>query len=64
MGCAMPEYKFYAIKRDGHVKVPPAIRDCPNDGEALKEARPLVKGHDIEVGKAAGSSPTSRPTIN
>lgn len=45
----MLEYKFYAIKRDGHIEGPPAARDCPNDGEALKEARQLVNGHDIEV---------------
>jgi hypothetical protein len=45
----MPEYRFYAIKNDGHVAGPPTGRDCLNDGEALKEARQLVDGHDIEV---------------
>jgi len=45
----MPEYRFYPIKRDGHVGGPAVERSCPNDGEALKEARELVNGHDIEV---------------
>jgi hypothetical protein len=45
----MSEYKFYAIERDGHITRPPAARDCMDDAEALKEARQLVNGHDIEV---------------
>jgi hypothetical protein len=45
----MPEYRFYPIKSDGHVAAPPVARDCPTDEEALKEARQLVNGHDIEV---------------
>lgn len=45
----MPEYRFYSIKQDGHIAAPAIERDCPNDGEALKEARQLVNGHDIEV---------------
>jgi hypothetical protein len=48
-GVPMPEYRFYPIKRDGHVAAPPVERDCQNDGEALKGARQLVNGHDIEV---------------
>lgn len=47
--CAMPEYRFYPIKRDGHIDGAPATRDCANDSAALKEARELVSGHDIEV---------------
>jgi hypothetical protein len=45
----MSAYRFYAIERDGHIVRPPVERDYPQDGEALKEARQLVNGHDIEV---------------
>lgn len=45
----MPEYKFYPIKQDGHIEEPPIPRDLPNDTAALKEAKQLVNGHDIEV---------------
>jgi hypothetical protein len=45
----MSEYRFYAINPDGHVEGPPAVRDCRDDGAALKEAREMVNGHDIEV---------------
>lgn len=48
-GCAMSEYRFYAIKRDGHVEGPPAERDCRDDRAALKEAREMINGRDIEV---------------
>jgi hypothetical protein len=45
----MPEYRFYSIRKDGHVAGSPIDRDCLDDGEALKEARQLVNGRDIEV---------------
>lgn len=45
----MPGYRFYSIKRDGHIAAAPVERECSNDGEALKEARQLVNGQDIEV---------------
>lgn len=45
----MPEYRFYAIKEDGHVAAPAIERELPSDAEALKEAQKLVNGHDIEV---------------
>lgn len=45
----MPDYRFYSIKKDGHIAGPAIERNCPNDREALKEARELVNGHDIEV---------------
>ena len=52
-GCAMPEYGFYPIKRDGYIDGAPATRDCPNDLAALKEARDLVNGRDVEVWQSA-----------
>ena len=45
----MPEYRFYAIKKDGHIAAPATERQLPGDAEALKEARKLTNGHDIEV---------------
>lgn len=45
----MPGYRFYPIKPDGHIAGAPVERECPNDGEALKEARQLVNGHEVEV---------------
>jgi hypothetical protein len=45
----MPEYRFYAIKRDGHIAAPPANLDLPNDAAALTEGKKLVNGHDIEI---------------
>jgi len=45
----MPEYRFYAIKPDGHFAEPATERELPDDAEALKEARKLMDGHDIEV---------------
>jgi hypothetical protein len=49
----MPEYRFYAIKRDGHVEGQPVALDVPNDAAAMKEARQLVNGHDIEIWQGA-----------
>jgi hypothetical protein len=48
-GSAVPEYRFYTIKRDGHIAAPPAEFDLPNDDAALKEAKQLLNGHDIEI---------------
>jgi hypothetical protein len=48
-GAPMPDYRFYPIRSDGHIGAAAVERNCPNDDEALKEARQLVNGHDIEV---------------
>jgi hypothetical protein len=45
----MSDYRFYPIKEDGHIAGPAVEQDCPNDDEALKEAKRLVNGRDIEV---------------
>ncbi len=45
----MSEYRFFSIKLDGHIAGPAVEQDCPNDAAALKEARQLVNGRDIEV---------------
>ena len=45
----MSQYRFYAIKIDGHPEGPPFERDLPNDLAALQEGKRLLNGHDIEV---------------
>ena len=45
----MPEYRFYAITKDGHIDSPPINRDLPDDGGALKAAKELINGRDIEI---------------
>jgi hypothetical protein len=45
----MPEYRFYKIRKDGHIDGPPVDLDLPDDGSAIQEARKLQNGRDIEV---------------
>ena len=47
----MPEYRFYAIKPDGHIEQLPTVVDCPNDLAAISGARQRLGGHDIEIWK-------------
>jgi hypothetical protein len=49
----MPEYRFYSIKKDGHVVEPPAVHEYPRDDDALKEAKQRLNGHDIEIWQGA-----------
>ncbi|HEY5306435.1 MAG TPA: hypothetical protein VIJ52_07190 [Pseudolabrys sp.] len=48
----MPEYRFYAIEKDGHIARPPTESDLPNDAAALKAANQLLNGRDIEIWQA------------
>ena len=45
----MPEYKFYIISLDGHRIQPPTVAMCETDIDAIKAARQLLDGHDIEI---------------
>lgn len=45
----MPEYRFYLIGDGGHVAGPPVQYVGPNDTTAIKEAKRLVDGHDVEI---------------
>jgi hypothetical protein len=45
----MPEYRFFAVRKDGHVSEPPITCLAPNDPTAVTEAKRLLNGHDIEV---------------
>ena len=45
----MPEYRFYTIGKDGHIAAPAIVYEAPKDADALKEAKRLLDGHDIEI---------------
>lgn len=45
----MPNYRFYPIRPDGHIAGAATDRDLPDDAAALKEARQMVDGLDVEV---------------
>lgn len=49
----MPAYRFYSVKRDGHIAEPPAVHEFGRDDEALKEAKQRLNGHDIEIWQGA-----------
>ena len=46
---AMPEYRFYTIRKDGRSAVPSANLDAPDDPGAIKLAKKLINGEDIEI---------------
>jgi hypothetical protein len=46
---AMSVYRFYPIKKNGHVAGPPIVCDFARDNEALAEAKKHLNDHDIEV---------------
>jgi hypothetical protein len=45
----MPEYRFFNIKRSGHIDGPATIYECPDDVCAVKEAKQRLNGKDIEI---------------
>jgi len=47
----MPEYRFYTIAYDGHIKQPATSHELPNDRAANDKAKQLFDGHDIEIGR-------------
>jgi len=49
----MSEYRFYSIRRSGHVAGPPITYEAPRDVDAVKEAQRLLNGHDIEIWQGA-----------
>jgi hypothetical protein len=49
----MSEYRFYPIRKDGHVAGPPINRDAPDDQAAVAQARQLQDGLDIEIWQGA-----------
>jgi hypothetical protein len=49
----MREYKFYVIRKDGHIDTPPSECVLPNDLAAVAQAKALTNGHDIEIWQGA-----------
>ncbi len=49
----MPEYRFFYLKKDGHVAGSPATYEFPNDGAAIEQARLLLNGRDTEIWEGA-----------
>jgi hypothetical protein len=45
----MPEYRFFSIKRSGHIEGPAIVHECAGDGDAIKEAKKHLDGKDIEI---------------
>jgi hypothetical protein len=44
----MPEYRAYIVGHDGHFsEAVPLV--CADDDEAMKKAKQLVDGHDVEL---------------
>lgn len=48
-GLIMPEYRIYTVKADGHLLGPPAVVECADDQDAVKEAKQLLNGQLIEI---------------
>ena len=44
----MPDYRAYIMGTDGHVQNRVDLR-CDDDVEAIKLAKQLVDGHDVEL---------------
>ena len=45
----MPEYRFFKIRRDGHITGAPIDRELPDDRAAVREANGLCQNNDIEI---------------
>lgn len=45
----MPEYRFYKVSTSGHIKGPPTDHDAPDDLAAIRRARQLLDGGDVEI---------------
>ena len=45
----MPNYKIYAVSKDGCVKGVPWAIDCRDDREAIERAKVVQNDSDIEV---------------
>jgi hypothetical protein len=57
----MPDYRAYIMGPDGHVQNRVELR-CDDDAEAIRLAKQLVDGHDIELWQLDRHIETSRRT--
>jgi hypothetical protein len=48
-GQAMPIYRFYTIRKDGHIDRPAAQYDVADDAAAIVKAGQLPADQDIEI---------------
>jgi hypothetical protein len=46
---AMPHYRLYTLRADGHIAGLPAVIECPDDPAAVQEAKKILDGRAIEV---------------
>ena len=44
----MPQYRVYRLNNK-HIAGPPVIVVCDNDEDAIKQAKQLIDGHDLEL---------------
>ena len=49
----MPQYRIYTVKPGGHLLGPSNVVECPNDQDAVNEAKQLLDGHLIEIWQGA-----------
>jgi len=49
----MPDYGIYEIDKSGRLVGPPRHITCGDDEDAVRKARPLMDGYDIEVWQGA-----------
>jgi hypothetical protein len=45
----MPVYRVYQIDKKGHILGPAEVITCDDEEEAVRKAKSLVNGHDLEV---------------
>ena len=45
----MPEYRFYNLKRNGHISGAPLALELPDDEAACAVGKKILNGHDIEI---------------
>ena len=48
-GVSVANYRFYVLDKDGHVRVPPQVFECPDDEAAVDKAAQLLNEQVIEV---------------
>ena len=48
----MPTYRFYNIRKDGHIAGPPFDYEAARDAEALAKAKEALNDLDIEFWEA------------
>jgi hypothetical protein len=46
---AVPLYRLYTVKSDGHITGVPEVVDSPDDEAALQQATQRLNGHAVEI---------------